>query len=76
MFMEEADPGVSRGLKRLELDSGITQMLLTGIYQRGARKGKSTEVHQRCNVPCNILIPFFSHCIYASLSREGESGLP
>lgn len=43
MSREETDPVASRGLKKLELDSDITQMLLMGTFQDRARKGKSTE---------------------------------
>lgn len=46
MSVEEADLIASRGLKKLELDSDLTHMLLSGIPQNGARKGKSVGVHQ------------------------------
>jgi|UPI0000F500F4 hypothetical protein len=72
MSMEEADPVASRGLKKLELDSDITRMLLMGTSQNGARKGKSTEgVLTLCNVPSMAPITFINHHIYTSLSCEG-----
>lgn len=46
MSVEEADLIASRGLKKLELDSDLTHMLLSEIPQNGARKGKSVGVHQ------------------------------
>lgn len=45
MSMEEADPIGSRGWKKLELDSDLMRMHLSGISQNRAKKGKSTELH-------------------------------
>lgn len=74
MSREETDPVASRGLKKLELDSDITQMLLMGTLQDRARKGKSTEgAPTLWNVPSKKRmkdILFFNCHIYTSVSCE------
>lgn len=72
MSVEEADLIASRGLKKLELDSDLTHMLLSEIPQNVARKGKiSRGIPTLCYVPSMVLIPFLNLHIYPFLPYEG-----
>lgn len=73
MSMEEADPIASRGWKKLELDSGLMHVCLSGISQNGERKGKIKRgAPTLCNVPSTVLTSFFNPRIYSSLPWEGK----
>lgn len=71
MSVEEVDLIARRGLKKLELDSDLTHMLLSEIPQNGARKEKLVGVHQpfvMFQAWCSYLS---STLIFPSLPYEG-----